>query len=189
MTSQKPTAQPITIRYISKEECNCPCIPNLMKLCKQVEKLFQSEKIECIISISFGKRVIVNTSFQQLKQISRKDFVEIIDFNPLSNTILIIAEKTPIDETVVHWFLHHAKKEIQITIQMRNINKLNKIRHLIPQIAIENGLDPLGKAKKWLKTLRNHKKFLWNDHLIMTASSLESMKDNLHQLDMELNKI
>lgn len=175
----------LEVQFVSKQESNCSLLPDLIKLCKIAQEGFQNKDCLFLISASFGNRVLCNVSFKTVDHLHRKDFVELIDYNPLSKTLLLIGAKTPIEMTAVHCIVHHAKKEIQFMMHLENLKNLEQMKPFLPDLIIANELDPLEIAKEWLKTLKQNEMFLCNDHLIISASSVNAMKQNLKKMIME----
>jgi hypothetical protein len=186
--SQKNPVQPLNVQYVSKEESNCPLLPRMIEICKIIQNDMNCTNCRFLVSASFGKRIIINAAFESVKKLQREDFIELIDYNPLSNTLLLLGVKKPLKETAVHWIVHHAKKEIQLIIQIKNMQNLNRIKQIIPYIKIDNQQSPLEKAKKWLRALQKNEIFLSNDNLIITASSVKIIKQNIKTIEMELKQ-
>lgn len=160
-----------------------------MKICQFAKEKLNDESSLFLPSAVFGKRIIIPASFNEFQKIDQDDFVELIDYNPVTNTLLYLGPKIPSNEVAVHWIVHHAKKEIQVIIQIKNISDLNKIKQKITKTSIDENDNALDKAKKWLKTLQKNEIFLCDDVLIVTASSIKKLEQNLKKMSKELEKL
>ena len=59
--------------YISKEESNCPLILDIIKIGKKLEENNLIRKFNSgIISIKYGKRIIINSNYSDLKKIKKE---------------------------------------------------------------------------------------------------------------------
>ena len=95
--------------YASKEQTHCPQIPELIRIGKWFENYMKCKHIqlEVFVSRSFGKRVLINTPPKNITNASIEDFVEIIDFDPVRNTMLLIGQKQPSRTSAIHWYIHN----------------------------------------------------------------------------------
>lgn len=189
MNKEQMPYHPLSVHCVSKEESNCPLIPILIEICHIAKQKLNDENCLFLPSVIFGKRVIIPSSFIEVEKTQREEFVELIDYNPISNTLLYLGPNTPSTDVAVHWIVHHAKKEIQLIIQIKNLFYKNKMKQKITQLSVNENKNALEKAKKWLKTLQKNDVFLSDDHLIITASSSKSIRQNIKRLGKELEKI
>ncbi len=188
MKNQKNPHHPVNTHSVSKEESNCPLIPMLIEICQIAKEELNCPDSLFLPSIIFGKRVVIAASFTKVEKLHRDDVVELIDYNPVSNTLLYLGPNVPSNDVAVHWIVHHAKKEIQVMVQMKNISFKSEMKQKVTQVTINEKKSALEKAKKWLKTLQKTDVFLCNDHLIITATSIKTIKQTIKKLGKELQK-
>lgn len=186
MKNQKNPHHPVNIYPLSKEESNCPLIPMLLEICQIAKEELNCPDSLFLPSAVFGKRVVIPASFTKVEKLHQDDVVELIDYNPVSNTLLYLGPNVPSNDVAVHWIVHHAKKEIQVMIQIKNIPYKNEIKQRLSQLTTDEKESALEKAKKWLKTLQKTDVFLCNDHLIVTATSIKAIKQTINKLGKEL---
>ena len=118
--------------FISRENINSPLIIEIIRIIKKLKDLESSKNItSLVISLGFGKRIIINAENTDFRNINKDDFVEIVDYDPVKSTILIIGRKEPHVETPVHWIIHNARNDINAIIQFydeRIFEKKNKTK-------------------------------------------------------------
>ena len=93
-----------------------------------------------IASIGFGKRIIIN---------SEDDFIEVVDYNPIQNILLVIGGDNPSSETPLHWMIHHARDDINMVIQILDTN----VRGDIPRVEDIDNINTFDYIKKILAKL------------------------------------
>jgi hypothetical protein len=188
MKNQKNPHHPVNTHSVSKEQSNCPLIPMLIEICQIAKEELNCPDSLFLPSIVFGKRVVMPASFTKVEKLHRDDVVELIDYNPVSNTLLHLGPNVPSNDVGVHWLVAHAKKEIQVMIEIKNTSYKIEMKQRLLQVTINEKESDLEKAKKWLKTLQKTDVFLCNDHLIITAPSIKSIKQTIKKLGKELQK-
>ncbi len=160
--------------YASKEDSNCPLIPNIIKTGREIEK--KDKELEIILSVRYGGRMLSNVTVNSFDEISRKEFLETVDYDPVKKVLLTIGSKEAIKEIPIHWMIQHARNDIHVIIQANSLNKLDKYR--FPQV--ENKKEILEMVKDILKKLREDKIVkIENQGLIFTGKSLESVKKDV----------
>jgi hypothetical protein len=112
---------------ISNEISNFKLIPEIIKLIKKLnEKLKLNINEDIIISLKFGKRIIINRKNSNLKKMKLDDFIEIVDYNPIKKLFLNIGKYEPDFNMTYHWIIQNARKEINILIQLNSKLLINK---------------------------------------------------------------
>jgi len=189
MNKEQKPYQPLTIHCISKEESNCPLIPMLIEISQIGKEKLNAGNSFFLPSIVFGKRVVIPRSFLEVDKIKHDDVVELIDYNPVTKTLLYLGPNIPSDDVAAHFLVHHAKKEIQAMMQIKNPLVNNKMKKRIPQVTLDEPVNTLEKAKKWLKVLQKTDVFFSDEYLIITASSIKKIKHILNKLGKEQSEI
>ena len=108
--------------FVSKEQSNCPLIPDIVRLGKKFEDLgLLKEDTEAIISLKYGKRLLINGSGSNLGEIKINDIIEIVDYDPVKKVTLTIGPKNPHVETPVHWLIHKARDDVNAIIHLKSV--------------------------------------------------------------------
>ncbi len=173
---------PFQLFTLSKEESNCPLIPQLIhfgKILNQSESM--TGNIKVTMSSGFGKRVVINTTDVPINRLTRSDFIEIIDFDPIRNILLIIGSKPPHEITPLHWIIHHAKPEIISIVMLLDGTNSLRFPTTISQ-TIREGNTILETAKTILKTLQKKQIILVESKgVIITGNSFKQIKETIYQ--------
>lgn len=140
--------------YVSKEESNCPLIVNALKVEKNIKEQNLSDSI---ISQRYGRRILINSLDDAEK--ARANFLEIVDYDPIKKVLLAMGPNEPRIETPLHWFIHHARNEVNAVIQI-NDKELSEKMKKAPKTEKDYLLTSLEQIKEVLKHLRNSKKVI-----------------------------
>lgn len=164
--------------FLSKEVSNCPLIGKAIELGKEFEKKKFSFNLDQIIfSLKYGKRVLINADDTNIKDLKRKDFLEIIDYDPLKKVMVLMGSKTPRINSSVHWLIHHARSEINAVIQINDSNLLEKLENKFPITEKNYPAGTLELAKEVLKLLRDKKKIIIREEgVLFVGNSFEELK-------------
>ena len=165
--------------YISKEESNCPLIYEIIRIGKKFKNLNLNKDInEIIISLRYGKRILINSEVSSFGDLKKEDILEIVDYDPIKNILLIIGQKLPNINTPVHWLVHHARNDINAVIQI-NYRKLDlKSNNIIPITEKESKPGTLEQAKEILKQFRSSKQvIIRNQGLIFAGKSIKEIEE------------
>jgi len=158
MKKEKIDSLPIQVFYTSKEETNCPLISDLLRIAKTLKqkKILQNKK-GVTISFTYGKRILINSIVQDFSNIKREELLEIADYDPIKNNLLVIGKADPKSETTLHFMIHHAREDIKIIVQIKNDELLEKIKNKIPILDENLPINSIEFIKKVLKELRDSK--------------------------------
>ena len=164
--------------YVSKEVSNCPLISKAIEIGKEFEKKNLSYNLDkIIISFKYGKRVLINADDTNIKDLKRKDFLEIIDYDPLKKVMLLMGSKTPRINSSFHWLIHHSRDEINAVIQLNDSNLSEKLENKFPITEKNYPAGTLELAKEVLKLLRNTKKIIIREEgVLFVGNSIEELK-------------
>jgi hypothetical protein len=147
---------PIQVFYTSKEETNCPLVTDLIKIGKKInEKGILKQQDKAIISFRYVKRILINGMVQDYSEIKRKELLEIVDYNPVKNNLLVMGTSEPFIETSIHYMIHNAKKEIKIVLQINKEKILQKIDDEIPILEDKYPINSIESIKEILKAMKN----------------------------------
>ncbi|MBN1280415.1 MAG: hypothetical protein JXA00_02070 [Candidatus Thermoplasmatota archaeon] len=152
-----PTMQ---IVFVSREESNCPLIAEMVRLGHSLLDLGVAQSDPAVISLDYGKRLLITAKNVDAKTMSRQDVVEIVEYDPLKNIMMVIGSKDPCLEAPVHWMVQKARADINALLQVNSLPLVQKLQDTMP--TTETGAPPtmLDQAKDILKTMRNRKSIL-----------------------------
>ena len=138
------------------------------------------------MSISYGKRLLINANSTNFVELKQKDFLEIVDYDPVKTVILTMGPKEPCLDTSVHWIIHHSRNEINSVIQLYDI-KTEKLDKKIPITDKDYPPGSLEQVKKVLRCLRHSKiVIIKNQGVIFVGSSVKEVENLLFKTLEEL---
>ena len=166
--------------FVSKEKCSCPLVVELIGISKKIKKLGLLENATGVISLSYGKRMVVQRVDSRLDDLMLDDFVEIVDYDPLKRIMLVIGKDEPCDESSVHWMIHHARDDINAALQLNGGEIIERFSKKFP---MTEKLFPLGSIdliKEILKTLKNDKTIIIKDiGVLFAGADLKELEDSI----------
>ena len=158
--------------FVSKEKSNCPLIADALRIEKRMK---EKGMTDVIISQRYGKRVLIN-SFADEEEESRDNFLEIVDYDPIKKIVLAMGDKKPRIETSLHWFIHHARNEINAVVQINDEGVFKKLKK-IPETKDEYPIGTIEQIKEVMKGLRNSSKvIIKNQGAIFVGSSINEVE-------------
>jgi ribulose-5-phosphate 4-epimerase/fuculose-1-phosphate aldolase len=162
--------------YLSKEESSSPFIQEIAKIGKK--PVFSKNTTEVTISMRNGKRLLINAKNSDIKEIKQDDFLEIVDYDPLKNFLLLMGPKEPRSETPIHWIIHNAREDVNATIQITSNKIAEKLTGEIPSTEKEYPPNTLDQIKAILKCLRDSKKvIIKNQGVLFVGRSLKETEE------------
>jgi len=141
----------------------------LVKIGHILESLGVSTHETGIMSYDYGRRLIITAKHVDVKQMTQEDIVEIADYDPLKNIMLVIGTKEPSLETPVHWIIQKARHDINVLLQLHSPSLVTKLKGTLPSTEETTLPGTLTRAKELLKTLRKGKTILIQDDEILFA--------------------
>jgi hypothetical protein len=169
---------PLQTFFVSRELSNCPSIPDVIKSGKKIYDLGITDIEDCSISVKYGKRILIHTQEINIKSIRHHDFIEIIDYDPLKNIILVMGEKYPHIDTLIHWLIHHVRNDVNAIIQLNGKQIVNHFSNKFPTTNKEFPLGSLELSKEVLKTLRTKNQLIIkNRGVLFTGLSIKKVED------------
>jgi ribulose-5-phosphate 4-epimerase/fuculose-1-phosphate aldolase len=174
--------------YVSKEESNCPLISEIIRIGKKFKDLNLSEKInDSVISLRYGKRVLLNSDGSNFAELMKEDILEIVDYDPIKRIVLTMGPKEPRIETPIHWLILHTRDEINVVIQINDENLVNKFGKMIPITENEYPSGTLEQAKEILKNLRDSKRVvIKNQGILFVGNSIKDVEETILKTYEEL---
>jgi hypothetical protein len=166
--------------FVSRETSNCPLISEMIKLGQRLEELGLADKEIGIVSLDYGKRLLINAKNIDVKKMKQQDVVEIVDYDPLKNIMMVIGSKDPCLETPVHWVIQKARHDINALLQINSTTLFEKLKETLPTTEKETQPIALNRAKEILKTLRNGKTILIkNEGILFTGINIKEIQTAL----------
>jgi len=167
--------------YLSKEESNSPFIHEIAEIGKKLKKsVFTKNATEITISMRNGKRLLINAKNSDIKEIKQGDFLEIVDYDPLKNFLLLMGPKEPRSETPIHWIIHNARDDVNATIQINSNKIAEKLTGKLPSTEKEYPPNTLDQIKEILRCLRDSKKvIIKNQGILFVGRSLKETEESV----------
>jgi len=166
--------------FVSRETSNCPLISEMIKLGQRLEEIGLTDKETSIVSLDYGKRLLINAKNIDLKKMTQHDVVEIVDYDPLKNIMMVIGTKDPCLETPVHWIVQKARHDINALLQVNSTTLFEKLKGTLPTTEKETQPTTLDRAKEILKTLRTGKTILIkNEGILFGGINIKEIQNAL----------
>ena len=157
------------IIFVSRETSNCPLIAEMIRLGHRLQELGVPESDVGIVSLDYGKRLLINGKNMDIKKMSQPDVVEIVDYDPLKNIMMVIGTKDPCLQTPVHWIIQKARHDINALLQINSKALVERLKGALPMTENEKTTGSLDQVKEILKTLRNGKTIIIRNEGILFA--------------------
>ncbi len=169
---------------ISNERSNFKLIPDIINLINKINKKFDF-KIDgdIIISVKYGKRIVINCKNSNLTNLKKDDFIEIIDYNPIKKMILSIGPREPDFNMTIHWIIQKARRESNVLIQLNSNSLIKKI--IKDKIENEKNSieDSFEIAKDLLIKFRNQNMaYIKKYGIFLIGSNLKNMENIIYDL-------
>lgn len=166
--------------FVSRETSNCPLIAEMIKLGQSLQHLGLTDKETGVISLDYGKRLLINAKHIDIKKMTHQDVVEIVDYDALKNVMMVIGPKDPSLATPVHWIIQKARHDINALLQINSPNLYERFQKTLPVTEKETQPDSLERAKDILTTMRNGKTILLkNEGMILAGINIKEISDAL----------
>jgi len=164
--------------FASKEQSNCPLIPHIVRIGKKLKEMGLLKDGSGVVSLGYGKRVLINGNDVSLGDVRGEDILEIVDYNPVKRIVLTIGDKEPNVETPVHWLIHHAREDVNAVVQINSKKLVEKFSKKLPSTEKEWPSGTLELTKEILKTLRTGKIILIkNKGILFVGRNLKEVED------------
>jgi len=175
--------------FVSQEQSNCPLIVDIIRFSKNLEDYKLGENVFGVVSMGYGKRMLINRRNMGLKDIKIEDIVEIADYDPIKKIALIIGKNEPHIETPVHWLVHHARNDVNAVIQINSEDLIERFSKKLPITEKEYPSGSLELAKEVLKTLRESNAIIIsNQGVLFVGTCLKEVEDLIRDLGGNVNE-
>ena len=167
--------------YASRQESKCPLIPRAVAfLNKLIENHLKLDLFMPIISLTYGKRIIIN---YHSSHINERNFLEIVDYDPIKHTYLLIGLSEPPIEAPLHWIVLNAKKDINVLLQLKLDLTNNQSSKKFPHIKGEFLPWSLESIREILKLMRNTNCIIIGmDNIICAGFDLKEVESSIFKI-------
>ena len=182
MNDKITISQKLQSFYVSKEETNCPLIIEIIKISKKLkEKNILKKDSDAIFSIGFGERMIINEIVKDFSNIKREELLEVVDFDPIKNNLLLIGPTEPRIETSLHWMIHHARNDVNFVVQIKKTDLINKIKDA--DVTDKYPIGSIENTKEVLKALSTNKKVaIKNNGLLIVGRNTADIEKQIQDI-------
>jgi len=164
--------------FASREQSNCPLIPDIVRIGKKLKEMGLLKDGTGVVSLGYGRRVLINRNEKSLGDVGREDILEIVDYDPVKRVVLAIGDKEPHVETPVHWLIHHARDDVNAVVQINSKKLAKRLSKKLPATEKEWPPGTFELTKEILKTLRTGKGILIkNKGALFVGNSLKEVED------------
>lgn len=160
MTEQILPAPVLQTLFVSRETSKCPLLTDMIRLGQNLQDMGLMDEETGILSLDYGKRLLINAKNTDLKKVTQSDIVEIVDYDPLKNIMMVIGLNNPTIESPVHWIIQKARQDVNAILQINSTTLYKKLQHTLPSTEKETKPGTLERAKEILRTLQKGKTIL-----------------------------
>jgi len=166
--------------FVSKEISNCPLIVDMMKLGRTIDDLGIADDGFCTMSLGYGKRLLITAKNVDVRELKPQDIIEIVDYDPLKRTMLVIGAKDPALQTPVHWIIQKARKEAMAVLEITSPSILERTPFMLPMTKQQTPIGTLERAKDVLSLLRESKYLrIQNEGMLLTGLNMSEIEQFL----------
>lgn len=170
------------ILFVSRETSHCPLISEIVTISKILQERKLTDKETGVMSLDYGKRLLINAKNTDVKTINHQDIVEIVDYDPLKNIMMVIGTKDPSSETPVHWIIQKARDDINVILQIASVPLFEKWKQVLPSTEKDTKPASLERAKEILRVLQKGKSILIkNEGVVFAGINVKEVRDALHK--------
>ncbi|WP_455392762.1 class II aldolase/adducin family protein [[Eubacterium] cellulosolvens] len=107
-------------------------------------------------SIRTGNGFFINTAYFDINNFNRDYIIEVIDFDPVRNNMMVIGNEPPAPDTALHWFIYRGLPEVFGVINVHNSDVLASFqKSSYPTIDISEEAMDTNTALEVLKNVKN----------------------------------
>lgn len=165
--------------FVGTETSRNPMVPKLQAIGKQL-----AERELCdgpgVLSVRYGKRVIITTGGSTLGSLRDTDFVEIVDYDAQRHRCLLMGKQEPTADAGIHWLVYQNREEIGGIVHIRDplVLEVQEATQMFPESKDGKNFGPVELAVESLKLLRKSPYFVLRGHgCIAVGKNLEQALD------------
>jgi hypothetical protein len=168
--------------FVSRETSNCPLLSEMILLGKRLHDYGLADNETGVLSLDYGKRLLINAKNVNLTKMTAQDLVEIVDYDPLKNIMMVIGAKDPNMHTPEHWIVQKARHDINALLQITSPALSERFQNTLPTTKSDTPSGTLEAAKEILQTLRDGKTIvIKNKGLLFAGFNIKELHDALQQ--------
>ena len=181
MTERTLPSPALQVLFVSRETSKSPLFGELVKIGHLLERHGIASHETGIMSYDYGRRLIITAKNIDIKRMSQEDIVEIADYDPLKNIMLVIGTKEPTIEAPVHWIIQKARHDINVLLQLHSPSLAKKLQDTLPSTEETTTPGTLERAKELLKTLRKGKTILIppDDEILFAGINMQELEQSV----------
>jgi hypothetical protein len=100
--------------YVSRDPVRNPLMERMVAAGREAARLRKDVRTGSV-SVRYGKRVLLTARGADLAHLASDDFVEVVDYNPVTDVTFLIGVGEPPDELPIHWIIY-ARDEVNAAI-------------------------------------------------------------------------
>lgn len=182
MTNRVLPSPELQTFFISRETSNCPLTSEIIKLGQNLNHIGLTDKETGIVSLKYGKRLLINAKNIDVKTMKQHDVVEIVDYDAVKNILMVIGTKDPCAEAPVHWIIQKARHDINALLQINSSTVFEKLQGTLPSTEKEPSRVMLDQAKELLTMLQTGKTILIkNTGVVFIGRNMKEIQDALQK--------
>jgi hypothetical protein len=181
MTERILPSPALQVLFVSRETSKSPLFNDMVKIGRTLEQYIEPTRETAMVSYDYGRRLIITGKNTDVTQMSQADIVEIVDYDPLKNIMLVIGTKEPCQEAPVHWIIQKARHDINMLLQVHSPSLVRRLKDLLPSTEEVTSPGTLDRAKEFLKTLRKGKTILipYDDDILFAGINLQEIEKSI----------
>jgi hypothetical protein len=156
------------------------------------ERFAENLKIKGISSVSLrtGAGFLINTDTIEIAENKKDNIVEVIDFDPVRNNMLVIGNIPPVKDSTLHWFLYRGLANINGIIIIENTEVIEKFQlGSYPEFVYKDGMFNTNFALKVLEHAKESEVVILNGSIILgVLVTGRTLDDNFNLIQSNLKK-
>ena len=177
------------VQFIRSVKQLSPHATNLVSIFEKFRDTLQISKIHSISSRT-GSGFMINSANFNIENFNRDKILEIIDFDPVRNNLMVIGNEPPVNEVIIHWFIYRGLPWINGIISINNNELIEKFQDSAYPIVDING--KMINTNKSLEILKYAKTsnivILGNQSILIVGKTLEEVYESLKGTLKKLSK-
>jgi hypothetical protein len=141
------------------------------------------------ISTRTGNGFLINTGYFESKDFNRDNIVEVIDFDPVRNNMMVIGNDPPAFDSAYQWFIYRGLPWINGVINIDNLDIIEQFSKKYPIVDMYKKISNTDLALTILKTAKSSKIcILKNQSVLVVGNTLKEAYDDFKKEYKKLSK-
>ncbi len=94
-------------------------VSRVLEFCRFLDTLSWGKSCQVSMSMGYAHRVVF-TGGGMPKELSVDNVVEIVDYDPLKQVMMLIGRNPPVSIAALHWMIHHAREDVHAVVCIEN---------------------------------------------------------------------